>query len=88
MLKLLVNTVVKPLAERLGTAAAVGIVAGGEMVCAKWGACGLVTESGAHITMQWVLAAGFVVLDLVVANVSRRQAETKAVESLIARNGG
>lgn len=88
MLKLLVTTVVKPLVERLGTVAAVGIVTGGELACQKFGACGLVTEQGAHEVVKWVLAAGFIGIDLLLNQMDRKAVASKAVQSLIARNGG
>lgn len=58
------NTLLKPLLERLGTAGATALVVGGEYVCQKFGACGLVTESGATQVATWVVAAALVLVDL------------------------
>lgn len=67
------NTLLKPLLERLGTAGATALVVGGDWVCAKFNACGLVTQDGATEVAVWVVAASLVAFDLAIAW-SRRKA--------------
>lgn len=67
------NTVVKPGLTRLGSVAAVAIVAGGDKLCA-WlpASCGMVTQSGAATVVAWVSAAALLAFDLVVIQLARK----------------
>lgn len=65
MNKILKDTLLKPLLERVGTASAVLLVAGGDWLCANFSACGLVTHDGALLVTTWVVAAALVLVDLV-----------------------
>lgn len=66
------NTLLKPLLERLGTAGASALVFGGEFVCQKFGACGLVTADGATQVATWVVAAALIAFDLSLAYLNRK----------------
>lgn len=68
------NTIVKPGLERLGTVAAVWLLAGGDWLCKTFDACGLVTEGGVHLVMTYVVAVALLAFDLVVIWWNRRRA--------------
>jgi hypothetical protein len=68
------NTLLKPLLERVGTAAAAALVVGGDALCDRFGACGLVTDDGATAVATWVVAAALISFDLVMAWSTRRKA--------------
>lgn len=62
-----------PMRARLGTATAAFLVFGGDWLCANWNACGLVTPSGADMVATYVIAAGFLALDLVAEALARNK---------------
>ena len=66
------NTVLKPGLERLGTVAAVWLLTGGDWLCTHLNACGLVTQTGAHLVTTYVVAVALVVFDLVVIHLNRK----------------
>lgn len=67
------NTILRPGLERLGTIAATALVTGGDALCVHWDVCGLVTTSGAEVTMQWVIAAALVMFDVAVIHLNRQK---------------
>lgn len=79
------NTMLKPLAERMGTALAGFIWFGGNVACDRFGACGLVTEDGALQVAVWVVGAAFVALDLAVAWLNRRREQKATTMHLLGR---
>jgi hypothetical protein len=71
MLKIIKETVLKPLLQRLGTVAATAMVVGGEWVCQNWQACGLVTENGADQVATYVIAVALLAFDLLTQHLDR-----------------
>jgi hypothetical protein len=68
------QNVVRPGLERLGTVAAVWLVTGGEWMCDKFQACGLVTPDGATQVVAYVTAVALLCIDLVVIAYNRSKA--------------
>lgn len=66
------NTVLKPGLQRLGTVGALLLVTGGDWLCSKVGACGLVTQTGAELVMTYVVAVALLCFDLVVIQLQRK----------------
>lgn len=66
------ENIVKPAIRRLGTIGATALIVGGEYLCDKFNACGLVTESGAHQVMAYVVAVALLCVDLVVEWMSKK----------------
>lgn len=66
------NTVLKPGLERLGTVAAVWLLAGGDWLCTNWEACGLVTPGGAQWVVNYVVAAALLSFDVAVIHLTRK----------------
>lgn len=66
------NTLLKPGLQRLGTIGATSLLVGGDWLCQNWQACGLVTPSGAHQVMTYVIAAGLLAFDVAMIQLDRR----------------
>lgn len=81
MWKIVLNTIVKPTVERLGTVGATALIVGGDWLCANWSACGLVTEDGAHEAMKYIIASGLVLLDVAVGQLMRRTETAKGAKA-------
>ena len=65
------NTLLKPLLERLGTIAALALLWGGDWMCQTFDACGLVTQDGAALVMNYVIAAALVAFDVLYIHIER-----------------
>lgn len=72
MLTFLKNTVLKPLLERVGTVAAVWLVAQGDMLCAVHNACGVVTPAFADQVVNGAIVLILLGVDLVVIHTNRK----------------
>lgn len=68
------NNVLKPGLERLGTIGATLLLTGGDWLCAKFDACGLVTHDGATMVMTYVVAVALLCFDLAVIALNRTKA--------------
>lgn len=67
----LLNTLFKPLLQRLGTVAATFLVAGGDWLCRTYEACGLVTDGGAALVLNYVVAAALLAAELAWVHIER-----------------
>lgn len=67
------NNVLRPGLERLGTVGATALLVGGDWMCRTFEACGLVTETGAAIVMNYVVAAALLAFDVAVIHYNRRK---------------
>lgn len=67
------NSVLKPGLERLGTVAAVWLLAGGDWMCTNWNACGLVTKDGAAMVITYVIAVALLAFDVTLIHLRRRE---------------
>lgn len=72
------ENVIKPVFRRLGTLGAGALMFGGEWACQHLDACGLVTEGGAAMVMQYVAAAALLAFDLSLAWLERKSVQRKA----------
>lgn len=82
-----IETLLRPLGERVGTALAVLIVAGGDKVCEVTGACGLVSPDGATAVATWCVAAAFLLLDVLLARMERKRIVQKARNDIFSPKG-
>lgn len=65
------NTVLRPGLERLGTVAAVWLIAQGDWLCAVHNACGLMNPEAAETLVAGVIIGGMFAFDLVVIQWNR-----------------
>lgn len=68
------ENVLKPALRRVGTVGATALVVGGDWLCDKFDACGLVTQSGAEQVMAYVVAVALLCADLALAWLHKRKA--------------
>lgn len=87
----ILETVLKPLLRRLGTAGAVALLASGDWLCQHLEACGLVTQDGADLVMRYVVAVALLAIDLLWGWAERqriaRKAESKGVHKALSAAG-
>lgn len=65
------NTVLKPGLERLGTVLALWLVWGGDWACRTFEMCGLVTQDGAALVINYVVAVALLLFDVIYIHAER-----------------